>query len=432
MRVPRISATVGVSIVRLGVVCLLLLAAAPVMASAGDQDTQDASRATLLSAEREKKAAETTPPERSFVERTLYWYDNQDLLTKTSTGWHGIHRAGGDFPAGAGFKFGVGFDHVFGAAGTAEDVKRPNRPAMDLRAATSTRGYLRGAAGFGVRNVGGAALDLRVRGQYYKFPQEDFFGLGPDSRKTDRSDYLLEATEASAELQWKPVRLVEVAGGVTYISPRIGSGTDTRFPSTEHLFDPGTLPGFRNQPDFMRSDAGVAFDWRDNPLHPHAGGRYGVEFSNFRDQDLDTYAFRRVGIELHQYVPLPNRYRTLALRAAAVLTDADAGQEVPFYFQPTLGGSQELRGFREFRFRDRNSLLLTAEYRWEAWWALDGALFVDAGTVAANRRDLSLRDLDLSYGIGFRVHSNSAFAARLDLAFSREGFIPLLRFEHVF
>ena len=99
-RVPRTSATVGVSIVRLGVVCLLLLAAPPVMASAGDQDTQDASRATLLSAEREKKAAETTPPERSFVERTLYWYDNQDLLTKTSTGWRGIHRAGGDFPQG--------------------------------------------------------------------------------------------------------------------------------------------------------------------------------------------------------------------------------------------------------------------------------------------------------------------------------------------
>jgi len=34
--------------------------------------------------------------------------------------------------------------------------------------------------------------------------------------------------------------------------------------------------------------------------------------------------------------------------------------------------------------------------------------------------------------VGLRVHSNSAFVARLDLAFSREGFIPLLRFEHVF
>jgi outer membrane protein assembly factor BamA len=115
-----------------------------------------------------------------------------------------------------------------------------------------------------------------------------------------------------------------------------------------------------------------------------------------------------------------------------VLTDPHAGQQVPFFYQPTLGGSQALRGFREFRFQDRNSLLMTVEYRWEASWLLDGALFVDAGKVASDRRDLSFRDLEVSYGLGFRVHSNSAFVARLDLAFSREGFIPLLRFEHVF
>jgi outer membrane protein assembly factor BamA len=147
---------------------------------------------------------------------------------------------------------------------------------------------------------------------------------------------------------------------------------------------------------------------------------------------LSAFSFRHIAVDLQQYVPLPNRYRTVALRAAAVLTDPRDGQQVPFYYQPTLGGSQALRGFREFRFRDRNSLLLTAEYRWEASWLLDGALFVDAGKVAFHRRDLDLRDLDVSYGLGFRVHSNDAFVARLDLAFSREGFIPLLRFEHVF
>jgi len=131
-------------------------------------------------------------------------------------------------------------------------------------------------------------------------------------------------------------------------------------------------------------------------------------------------------------VPLPNKYRVVALHAAVVMTDADAGQQVPFYYQPTLGGSQQLRGFREFRFRDQNSLVMSAEYRWEASWMLDAAVFVDAGKVAATRGDLNLRDLATSYGVGLRIHSNSAFVARLDLAFSREGFIPLLRFEHVF
>ena len=57
---------------------------------------------------------------------------------------------------------------------------------------------------------------------------------------------------------------------------------------------------------------------------------------------------------------------------------------------------------------------------------------MDAGKVTADKHDLNFRDLDVSYGVGFRFHSNSAFIARLDLAFSREGFIPLLRFEHAF
>jgi outer membrane protein assembly factor BamA len=131
-------------------------------------------------------------------------------------------------------------------------------------------------------------------------------------------------------------------------------------------------------------------------------------------------------------VPLPDPYRLIALRANGVFTSADGDNAVPFYMQPTLGGGSHLRGFRELRFRDQNSVLLGAEYRWEAWWALDGALFVDAGTVAPSRRSLSLRDVELGYGIGFRLHSNRAFVTRLDLAFSREGFVPLLRFDHVF
>ena len=402
-------------------VFLAVLVAAPGLAWAGQQADSATDRSAVLAAERDKKAEESTAPRRSRVERALHWYDNQYVLPKITSGWSGFRLAGGRFPAGAGTAAGVAFNRA-----------PSSRLTIDGHAAYSTRGYRRASAGFTVQPFGAAPLDLHVGGQYYEHPQEDFFGLGPESSKADRSNYLLEATEANAELRWKPAKWIDVAGGMSFISPSIGSGTDSRYPSTDLQFNASTIPGFQAQPDFLRGDASAAVDWRDNPLHPHSGGRYGVQFSNFRDQDLDAYNFRRVEVDVQQYVPLPHRYRTLALRASGIFTDADAGNQVPFYYQPTLGGANELRGFREFRFRDQNSLLLTAEYRWEAWWALDGALFVDAGKVAANRRDLSFGDLDVSYGIGFRFHSNSAFVARLDLARSREGFIPLLRFEHVF
>lgn len=409
--------------------CLLGFLVSVPFAQAQEEGIATPSRAASLTAERDKKAGEIAAPQRGKVERALYWYDNQYLLAKVFGGWNGIHLAGGDFPAGAGMKFGVGFSRPIGAETHADQA---NHMRFDTVAAYSTRGYSRFAVSGGLQRIGGAPVDLRLLGQYYKFPQEDFFGLGSGTRKEDRTNYLHEAFEAGTELRWRPARMIDLGTGVSFISPTIGSGTDTRFPSTDEVFDSRTLPGYTEQPNFLRADASVAVDWRDNPLHPHGGGRYGVEFSDFRDQDLHAFGFRRVAIDLQQYVPVPNRYRTVALRAAAVFTDARAGQEVPFFLQPTLGGSQALRGFREFRFRDQNSLLLTAEYRWEASWLLDGAVFADAGTVASDRRDLTLRDLDVSYGVGFRVHSNRAFVARLDLAFSREGFIPLLRFEHVF
>ena len=75
---------------------------------------------------------------------------------------------------------------------------------------------------------------------------------------------------------------------------------------------------------------------------------------------------------------------------------------------------------------------MRAEYQWEAWWALDAALFVDAGQVAHQLRDLKAAHFDVAYGIGFRLHSNSAFLARLDLAYSREGFMPILGFKYGF
>jgi len=408
------------------VAAVLVLLASPVIA----QESQPPStRASILDDARQALTGQSALPTRSKVENGLSWYDNQYLLTKILSGWKGIHLAGGDFPAGAGTKFGIGYDRALTSPDPDPDL--PNRVDISARAAYSTMGYARLRGGLNARNLGGVPLDVSGFSQYYEFPQEDFFGFGIDSLKSERTNYLLDATESGGSMRWRPFFLDLSAGG-SYISPRIGHGTDKRFVSTEELFSPATVPGLGTQTDFVKVEATAAIDWRDNPAHPHGGGRYGVTAAKFDDRDLNRFDFHRIEVSLQQYVPLTDRYRILALRAEGVFTDGDHGQTVPFYFQPTLGGANDLRGYREFRFRDQNSLLLGAEYRWEAWWALDGALFVDAGTVAARRRDLSLNDMDVTYGIGFRFHSNSAVLGRLDLAFSREGFVPLLRFEHVF
>ena len=60
---------------------------------------------------------------------------------------------------------------------------------------------------------------------------------------------------------------------------------------------------------------------------------------------------------------------------------------MPFYLMETLGGSNirsddTLRGFRDYRFRDRDLMLLQIEYLRELYGPIDFIAFYDTGKVA--------------------------------------------------
>ncbi len=400
-----------------------LLAATPALAQAP-------SRAALLEAARLAQMEQVEPPQRATGERGLIAFaEISRFASKFQGGWRGFHFDGGDFPSGAGFAYGVGFTDLAVRAVNA-DPDLPNRVDLNFVAATSTVDYLQLSGDISLLNIGGSWLNLAVRGKYFEHPEDDFYGLGTDSEEDDRSFYFMGGSQYGAEVWLEPVRWFRFGGGAFYLNPQVHSSD--RLPSVEDNFDPGEVPGFGVQPNFIRLDTFVALDFRDQPLFPRSGGYLGVRASNFKDQDLNTFDFQRYEVDAQYYLPWLQKYRVLALRANVVISEADKGQEVPFYYMPTLGGGEKLRGFREFRFRDNDSILLTAEYRWEAWWPLEMALFVDAGKVVTFHEDLDFRDLDVGYGIGFRFHSHDAIAFRFDLARSREGFFPLFRYQHVF
>ena len=52
---------------------------------------------------------------------------------------------------------------------------------------------------------------------------------------------------------------------------------------------------------------------------------------------------------------------------------------------------------------------------------IDMAVFVDAGKVAAERRDLDFDGLKTAYGIGLRIHGPTFTPLRLDVARGEEG-----------
>jgi hypothetical protein len=86
------------------------------------------------------------------------------------------------------------------------------------------------------------------------------------------------------------------------------------------------------------------------------------------------------------------------------------GHSVPFYFQPTLGGSDingfsALPSYQDYRFRAPNSILLHAAFEHSIWGPIGVIGMVDEGKVADRRSDIDLSHLRHSYAAGLTLRA---------------------------
>jgi outer membrane protein assembly factor BamA len=217
-----------------------------------------------------------------------------------------------------------------------------------------------------------------------------------------------------------------------YLTNNVYRGHDDRFTPTEDLYTERTTPGIQLQSDFFQGGGFIQYDWRDNPGGPRSGGNYLAQYSSFSDLRRSLFSFDRVDLEAQQYIPFFNQRRVFAFRGRIEATSPHDGSRVPFYLQPTLGGSEDLRGFRPFRFYDNNALILNGEYRWEIFSGLDMALFADAGQVFDDWHKINMGNLKTDAGFGFRFNVRNDVFLRIDTAFSSEGFQIWVKFNNVF
>ena len=206
-----------------------------------------------------------------------------------------------------------------------------------------------------------------------------------------------------------------------YLHADTGRGHDD-FPPIDEVFTPDEIPGFEQDTKFTRIGAFIDVDFRDSRTGPRSGGVYGMRYREYWDIDQKAFAFRQTEFEFQQYIPYFNKGRVIAVRSAVVLSFPKEDNQLPVYFQPVLGGNDDLRGFGGYRFRDNHSVYLGVEHRWHAFSNLEMAAFVDAGKVVPLKREVDATRLNYSGGIGFRVRVRSAVVSRTDFAVSREGF----------
>ena len=212
----------------------------------------------------------------------------------------------------------------------------------------------------------------------------------------------------------RPGRFFIVSGGADYLN--IDTGPGRSGVSIEHRFTEENTAGLFTSPTYLRTRASADFDWRESPGYTRRGGRYQVEWSNYDQRNTGLASFSRVDGEVDQFIPLLRENWVIALRALTSTTTTTGDNLVPYYLMPDLGGSDLLRGYPSWRFRDRNRILLSGEYRWMAGQFVDMALFIDAAKVTPRWSDIDLNDLRKTYGIGIRFHTPNATMMRFEAA----------------
>jgi len=290
-----------------------------------------------------------------------------------------------------------------------------------------------------------------------------FYGLGPASPITQFTFRQTE-TYGGADARMPLLDWLTIEGQIGNTKPNIQFNTASL---ASNAISEKTAPGVVSQPDFMHYAVGlrtqvqaIAEPKTDDPAVTPPGvtppplmkHKLVFIFQNnvlqhwYSDQDTGHYSFRQLEIvgneviRLHsvirRFVPPDKMTKALAIlkhfcnsRASGlkvhdecdfgeltfspflVSTTATEGTGVaPFYFQPTLGGSDiesrpTLRGFNDYRFRAPDAAMIGVEYGMPVYNPIGALVFYEAGTVGNTIGDLSFAHArqDAGYGISLRL-----------------------------
>jgi len=371
------------------------------------QDSRAAVIAQQEAAKAQKIKEEAPPPtakpkRRFFIPKVAPLADITNYLIEP----RGFYPLVGSVYSGGGAAFGAGYRWYYG-----------DETALDIKGLYSIKNY-KWAEVSTSRPGDGPVPRLRSRFGWRDATQVAFYGLGPDTDNDDRSNFRLQNLYAGADARMEPVFPFVLAGGVTYEDYTTKEGQGSQ-PSIETEWTPAQVPGLGADPRYIHSEVSGAIDWRPAAGYARSGGNYEVGFHNYHDID-DTFSFNQLEGDVVQHIPLVREKWVISLhgRVESVLGDATA----PFFLLPHLGSGSTLRAYSSWRFRDRHSMLMQAEWRWiPNRYGLDMAFFYDAGKVVPLRDDLSFKDLTTNYGIGLRFHGPAQTPIRVELANGDEG-----------
>ncbi len=266
----------------------------------------------------------------------------------------------------------------------------------------------------------------------------DFYGIGPDALEDRRSDFRLQEWVLGTRGFYGPKPGVRFGGSASLYEPDLGPGARSSVPSIQVEFPASEVPGLFDEVTYGR------FRGLAELVHPVISpdlvgeparyrGEYQVAVEANLSADGERFTFYRWEAGVQQRIPGFRSARGERLTLNGFISTASTDADIPFYMLYTLGGSgglksfrsdllgtdgtrATLRGFNNYRFRDRNLVLMQAEYRIPLHKFVHSTVFFDSGQVAPRVEDL-FDDLRTDYGFSLSVVVKGRTFGRMDVGF---------------
>jgi hypothetical protein len=267
-----------------------------------------------------------------------------------------------------------------------------------------------------------------------------YFGSGQNSSLAGQSHFGMRETIIGTNAKWPvfaPLALSLFGEANERLTVVRGSGGTS--PAIDQLYTEATAPGLIGQPAYAQFGEGVRLD--PEFASGHVRLQYSVGFQEWVSGD-SGYSFRRFTADLSHEFPLYRGMRSLnpqevngpdsclqsatakrcppitrnlegsfGLRLLYTASFIPAGNMVPFYLDPTLGGSNinsdsVLPSYQDYRFRGPDLMLLRGSFEHSIYkWPVGVKFMVDEGRVALTRGGLGFDHLAHSYAAGLTVHA---------------------------
>jgi hypothetical protein len=374
---------------------------------------------------------------------------------------HPLHLAFGSIAP----QNGIGFGAAFVAERPVGENWRLGWSADGVRAlggAWRAGGYLKivrtgvslpGVVGAGQGSDASAGIHpypvVNIYVQRISLPTVSFFGIGPDTTKTDKSIFRMRQTIAGTNAVYPIPGLgglnLALVGEANARFVGVGGASSDKGPSIDRLFTELSAPGLSNQPRFAEFGEGARI--RPSLGNGHVRLNYVATFQEFVASSSSRNSFKRWSVDLSHTFPL---YQTLApaltrdangpdecvaspgddrcppvippaisrnytgsvgVRLFASKSIVSAGKVVPFYFQQTLGGSdingnRVLPSYDDYRFRGPHLIVLQESFEHSIFKTPVGIwLAADQGKVARQEDRLNFDKLLHSYTAGLTLRA---------------------------